>query len=355
MNCLALLMKKKSDVIVMNNPLISVIVPIYNGEKYLKECVDSIINQSYKNLEILLVDDGSSDASRTISQDFRKTDSRIHTVFRDQNGGVSECRLTGVAEATGEWVIFVDHDDIIPVDTIETFIDVAQKDEEIEVVCGDVGEKCERDPINDPVARIDSGECIIQRYFTDSSIRTSHESKLYKKSLLVKVNVEQYRTRCPIVFFDDILITPIILGAAKKVAILSGVYYLHREVPTSISRSGLLNSFMFDHMEAGDIMLQYFSKNDCAKSYSIKLSRYFQDILRVYCLMDYYNIELERKQRYEKSIISFYKKYRRDYCRFSSDTGIRKLMFELFGINPKLWKWIVQVLYFKDYKKKHNL
>lgn len=92
--------------------VISVIVPVYNIEAYLASCLDSILNQTYKNLEIILIDDGSTDSSGKICDDYAQKDSRI-VVFHQQNSGVSRARNHGIIEATGEYVSFVDGDDII--------------------------------------------------------------------------------------------------------------------------------------------------------------------------------------------------------------------------------------------------
>ena len=94
------------------NSLISVIVPIYNVEKYLDKCVDSIINQTYKNLEIILVDDGSPDNCPQMCDDYAKKDSRIRVVHKE-NGGLSDARNAGMKVATGEYVSFIDSDDYI--------------------------------------------------------------------------------------------------------------------------------------------------------------------------------------------------------------------------------------------------
>ena len=96
----------------MNSPLISVIVPVYNVENFLHECVDSIINQSYSNLEIILINDGSSDKSGEICEIYALKDSRIK-VYHKKNGGLSESRNMGLDHATGSYISFVDSDDYV--------------------------------------------------------------------------------------------------------------------------------------------------------------------------------------------------------------------------------------------------
>ena len=97
---------------VRSDKLISIIVPVYNVEKYLKKCVYSILNQSYKNLEVILVNDGSTDNSGKICDELSREDSRINVYHKD-NGGLSDARNYGVAKANGEYVGFVDSDDYI--------------------------------------------------------------------------------------------------------------------------------------------------------------------------------------------------------------------------------------------------
>ena len=115
--------------------LISVIVPVYNVEDYIEKCLDSIINQTYNNLQIIIVDDGSPDDSGKICDDYAKKDSRI-TVLHKENGGVSFARNIGLQNATGNWVTFVDSDDWIKNDYIEQLLKIAKQDNADVVLCG---------------------------------------------------------------------------------------------------------------------------------------------------------------------------------------------------------------------------
>ena len=105
----------------MENALISVIVPVYNAEKYLAECVQSIISQTYRNLEIILVDDGSKDSSGSICDSFAEKDSRIK-VIHQENAGVSAARNHGLDECHGEYVSFVDSDDYYSTNLFESAV-----------------------------------------------------------------------------------------------------------------------------------------------------------------------------------------------------------------------------------------
>ena len=109
------------------NELISIIVPVYNVEQYLEKCVNSIINQTYKNLEIILVDDGATDTSCKMCDELAKIDSRIK-VYHKENGGLSDARNYGVERATGEYIGFVDSDDYIDSEMYEKLYEAIKKE-----------------------------------------------------------------------------------------------------------------------------------------------------------------------------------------------------------------------------------
>ena len=98
------------------NPSISIIVPVYNSEKTLNRCVDSILSQTFQDWELLLIDDGSTDRSGKLCDEYALKDQRIK-VFHKKNGGVSSARNIGLDHAKGEWITFIDSDDEIPKNT----------------------------------------------------------------------------------------------------------------------------------------------------------------------------------------------------------------------------------------------
>ncbi len=102
----------------MNQELISVVIPIYNVEQYLDDCVESVLSQTYKNLEIILVDDGAKDSSGMIADKYGKLDSRVQVIHKE-NGGLSDARNVGMKAASGKYLFFLDSDDLIPTNVIE--------------------------------------------------------------------------------------------------------------------------------------------------------------------------------------------------------------------------------------------
>lgn len=119
----------------MQNPLVSIIVPVYKVEPYLRQCLDSIINQTYTNLEIILVDDGSPDGCPQICDEYAAKDKRI-VVIHKENGGLSDARNAGLDICKGEYVFFVDSDDWIATNSIESFYKIVQT-QKPDIVIGD--------------------------------------------------------------------------------------------------------------------------------------------------------------------------------------------------------------------------
>lgn len=117
------------------NSKISIIVPVFNSAKWLNKCIDSIIEQTYNNIEIILIDDGSTDNSPEICDEYAKRDSRIRVIHK-KNEGVSIARNTGIDTSTGEYIKFVDSDDWIEKDCCEKLVNIIEKESVDLVICG---------------------------------------------------------------------------------------------------------------------------------------------------------------------------------------------------------------------------
>lgn len=116
--------------------MISVVIPVYNVENYLEECVYSVINQSYSSIEIILVDDGSTDSSGSICDNLKMVDSRIK-VFHKTNGGLSDARNYGLLKASGEYIMFLDSDDYWGVDFLHEVVQIIEANEGIDFITAD--------------------------------------------------------------------------------------------------------------------------------------------------------------------------------------------------------------------------
>lgn len=112
---------------------LSIIVPVYNVEKYLSQCIDSVINQNFKDLELLLINDGSTDNSDKICDNYAKIDSRIKVIHKT-NSGLSDARNTGIKESSGEYLIFIDSDDFLCDNCLEVVAEQLQSSKDIEIL-----------------------------------------------------------------------------------------------------------------------------------------------------------------------------------------------------------------------------
>ena len=110
-----------------SSPVVSIVLPIYKTEQYLHQCVDSILNQSYEDFEVILVDDGSPDRCPEICDEYARRDSRVRAIHKP-NGGASSARNVGIRAARGTWIMFVDPDDWIDRDTLRGLLSVAGED-----------------------------------------------------------------------------------------------------------------------------------------------------------------------------------------------------------------------------------
>ena len=219
----------------MNNPLISVIIPVYNTEAYVEKCIRSVIGQTYKELEILIVDDGSTDSSGEICDRLATEDDRIR-VFHQKNGGQASARNYALSVSRGEYIGYVDSDDWIAEDMYEVMLNtITQNDCDI-CVCGRYA--VEGDSIRpsfgsevDSLTVMDRLEAV-RRFLTYKSVDSSAWDKLWKRSVLEDVEF-------PIGYIcEDIPFVYNALTKANRVVHCAQSFYycLHRQGSTSRSK-----------------------------------------------------------------------------------------------------------------------
>ncbi len=205
---------------------ISIIVPIYNGEYYIDKCIQSILNQTYSNIEILLINDGSSDNTRKICEEYEKKDDRIKLINKE-NSGPGSAKNTGIEYATGDYIGFVDSDDYIDEDMFETLYKLCIKnDADVSMVAfTKVVDGKEMKTINF------SGETIIynkfeamKELFLDGEIKNYSWNKLFKKELFEGVRFPEKLK------YEDVDITYRLLEKINKLAYkkVSKYYYVQR-------------------------------------------------------------------------------------------------------------------------------
>lgn len=237
-------------------PLISVIVPIYNTEKYLNECLGSISEQTYKNLEIILVNDGSTDNSPKIVEDFVKNDSRARALFQ-KNSGQALARQNGFVESKGEYICFVDADDIISKTYVEDLFAALKQEKTDMSVCG-IAVFCKRSDI-EKIRKKDKNETSLEKnllkIFSENYrllspphfILQSMTTKLYRRDLLEDLDYSVLKTNV----LEDNLISSQIIKKVKDdcIAVVKKSLYFYRANEESTMSSVMNGMIKYDDEE----------------------------------------------------------------------------------------------------------
>ena len=236
--------------------MISVIVPVYNVESYLRRCIDSIINQTYRNIEIILINDGSTDNCGAICDEYAVLDERI-TAIHKSNGGLSDARNAGIDIAKGEYLAFVDSDDFITKDACEYLLYQATT-YNADIVTGIIKQYSHLSEVElftdeaETVEQLDS-EQALKELFMQKKTYTTACSKLYRKHLFSK-------RRYPVgLLCEDLATTYLLIDSADKIVISNKVIYWQYVRDGSISNSKYTEQY-WPLMTVNDEILSFTEK-----------------------------------------------------------------------------------------------
>ena len=219
-----------------NKGLVSVIIPVYNVEQYLEECIKSVLAQTYENWEMILVDDGSTDCSGNICDEYQKKDERIQVVHQ-QGGGASVARNTGVSKANGEYIYFLDSDDWILPETLEELMTCAKK-EQAQIVYFDANSfydhdsnaKIEQRYIRKHSYETSAGYEVLEQHLKNKEYHCSVPLMLLDREWLRKTEI----TFIPHIIYEDMIFTYEILCKADCVAQVKKALYQRRYRKNSV-------------------------------------------------------------------------------------------------------------------------
>lgn len=233
-------------------PLISVIVPIYNVEKYLDECVQSLLHQTYHNLEIVLVDDGSPDKCPQMCEQYAKEDTRVKVIHK-KNGGLSEARNVGMEIASGEYLMFVDSDDWVDLEMVEKLFRLLKEYDAQISACGYYNENEEQN------GEIYSGygiETLLTIF--KQGIFGCNGNRVWGKLYDIKC---LERMRFPVgKLYEDVAFTPYLYFKNPKIVMLNEGLYYYREREGSIMQVSKSNTSL-DLIELMHGLVEYSQKN----------------------------------------------------------------------------------------------
>lgn len=319
---------------IKNNELISVIVPVYKVEKFLKRCVDSIVNQTYKNLEIILVDDGSPDNCPKMCDEFAKNDKRIRVIHK-KNGGLSDARNAGIENCKGNYVFFIDSDDYLELNAIEIlYNNLVETGSQISigkyayVYDDDEGVKVSGNQTrvftpNEIMLKYTDSECV---YFVIAC------SKLIKRETLgdIRFPVGKYH--------EDEFVTYKIICNAKRIVITEDTLYRYYQNSNSIMH----NRKIKNDIDAIDAKIEKieFCKNNKPEIYDDFIYDYLFSLMHNYRrIMCSKEIEKTKKKYYKNKISEFKKGHKiKLNFRFNTIKTFPKIMTFVYNLKEKFLK-----------------
>ena len=209
-------------------PLISVVIPIYNVQDYLPECLDSVINQSYKNLEIICIDDGSPDNSGKIADEYAEKDKRIKVIHR-KNGGLGSARNTGIEFSTGDYIAFLDSDDFISKDFYKNLMSACDNDDI--VMTTNIVHYYSKNKQAVKIKKYKNKKELI----LDSGVCWN---KIYRREFLINNDIKFFpKTN----LIEDNYFSVKVYLLAKSIKIIDNSVYYYRINPNSVTHSSLTN------------------------------------------------------------------------------------------------------------------
>lgn len=332
-----------------NNPLISIIVPVYNISKYLERCVNSIIAQSYKNLEIILVDDGSTDNSDRICDIYKENDNRIKVIHKTNNG-LSSARNAGLSIIKGEYVGFVDGDDFIDKYMYETLVK-AILENDADIVQTGYHHNYENGNIADTrefkEATYDNSDDMFKAFFEEENIHVGVWIKLYKSEIFKNVRFLDIHAS------EDYAILPNILNECKKFVVIAGAFYNYTHNPQSTTKDKVSLNIIKSRLIAPLYVMQCVEKiNRNFMSYAYRYA--CESSIKGYCKIKETNrIDNKTKKEYINKLVNQFKNY---FKLYQKETSFKKQKLSkriepcIFSINPYISYLIFYVL--KDFIRK---
>lgn len=306
-------------------PKVSIIVPVYKVEKYLDECVESLINQTYSDFEIILVDDGSPDRCGLICDEWAVKDSRIVCVHKE-NGGISSARNAGLEHAAGEYIVFVDSDDYVDSKYLEILVSAMEESKADVVMCGSKSVWLDHEGHAEHLPQTPTmleGKAFAHEFLIWLGAYAVVWNKIFKKSLFDNISFHEGR------IFEDMYFTTDVIKHTKTWSIIPEQLYFYRMRKSSMinTKRIVLSSSMY---AATQYLCQKFD-DDAELAFLAKK-------LQLNQLLNYYVDE--PKEEYTKWKMEL-RNCKRELFGFSGLTVKQRLKFETATLFPKLYcRWI---------------
>lgn len=335
---------------------VSVIIPVYNDEKYIRQCVDSIIGQTYRDLEIILVDDASSDTSLAICEAYAADDDRIKVIHHKQNCGLSKSRETGFKQATGEWICFMDHDDGMNPRAIAHLMDYA--DESVDIVAAryknilnkDFEQYVWEDMSHTKVCELSHDRAVnMLGSFGQYEVPECLWGKIYRKTLFEQIEISKYEKTFPLVYFEDVLLTSALVKQCRRMKILNQYAYIHRVDFGSVSMSPHALEFNLETARTADVVIARVREPYAPKAYMKVLQNYLLVFSKNWYLVWWYH---KKEKKLLDEMEGLFGKYYDSYRMLKVKKPlVPDLCIRLFRLNKVLFCMIVCRVWFECVSK----
>lgn len=304
-------------------PLISAIVPIYKVEQYLNRCIESLVRQTYSNLEIILVDDGSPDDCPQMCNEWANKDNRI-IVIHKENGGLSDARNAGIQVATGDVISFIDSDDWIDLKAFEFMLNVMQMDNSDIVSCGvnwvnEDGKLLRIDSVKEH--EILSPHDAMRELLHDGKLKQHVWNKIYRRKVIENIPFEKGK------YHEDVFWSYQAIGRARSVSVIPDSYYNYVQRADSIMGESY-SPKRLDALYAMQLRCDYMKKH---------FPDLYNDALLNYMCNCLYHLQFALRSHQEKSVIQNItqrRSYGKRYLSYKHMSGKNKLWMKCFMHSP---------------------
>ncbi|MBE6889906.1 MAG: glycosyltransferase family 2 protein [Ruminococcaceae bacterium] len=325
----------------MNNQKISIIIPIYKTEKFLRKCIESVLNQIYSDLEVILVDDGSPDRCGEICDEYAAKDSRIKVIHKD-NGGLFSAKNEGMKHATGEWISFVDSDDYIDPTMYEYLISLTNSDIDF-VQCGIIFEESDRQWTGYAPKEVifwDGGCGKIQKkemkFWANSTC-----NKLYRRSMLDGLFFSPEYT-----LGEDLFFNIYVLNKFRGAVLGTKALYHYVQQEKNMCHSAVPKKQLMNYFNISNIAMSLFSENK--KLYDFYYHESFTACATICSI-------IVRNDQNEPDVIDKMRSYARENFRCVLFSGVKiSMKLKMFLIAYCWWLYRPLLLWLKRKDLKNN-
>ncbi len=322
----------------MNNKLISIIVPVYNTKEYLPKCLDSILSQTYSNIEVIVISDGSTDGSNDVIKEYAKKDKRIVPIFKE-NSGVAKTRSMGISLAKGDYIGFVDSDDTVEPDMYQILVENMMKYEADISHCG---------------YRLLRSDCVVNFYGTNDTLVLKHDdgvkellsgkriepgmcNKLYKAELFNDLDYDR-----EIRINEDFLVNAFLFDKSEKTVFYDVTKYNYFVRSNSASHAKVNQHKLYDPIKVTEYILELFKNSNSL--YDSALERYISCNINAYKFT--YTNQFDGIKEYKKYIKNNIKNQRNSFKNISKKSRymcygiiyfdyVFKLIYKLYDLTHK--------------------